>query len=171
MGTSFLGSSHFYYPKDLSKHTFHIKTISHRIHDFFHLVLKKFPYSVKMESCKEGEPMRFICYPKCTTCKKARDYLDIKEIPYEERDIKTANPSYEELKRWFATSGLPIKRFFNTSGMLYKSLKLKDKLPTMSEEECLKLLATDGMLVKRPLLVGDDFVLVGFKPTEWEGKL
>ena len=113
--------------------------------------------------------MLFLCYPKCTTCQKAKAYLDSKEIPYEQRDIKENNPSYDELKEWLSISGLPVKRFFNTSGLLYKELGLKDKLPTMSEDDCLKLLATDGMLVKRPLLISDDFVLVGFKQDEWEG--
>jgi arsenate reductase len=112
--------------------------------------------------------MLFICYPKCTTCQKAKRWFDERKINYTFRDIKEDNPSYDELKEWFAKSGLPIKRFFNTSGLLYKSLLLKEKLPSMSEEECLKLLATDGMLVKRPLVVGDDFVFVGFKENEWE---
>jgi arsenate reductase len=113
--------------------------------------------------------MKFICYPKCTTCQKAKKWLDERGIQYEIRDIKEENPSYEELKTWLAASGLPVKKFFNTSGLLYKSLNLRDKLPAMSEEECLKLLGTDGMLVKRPLLIGDGgTVLVGFKETEWE---
>ena len=111
--------------------------------------------------------IEFVCYPKCTTCKKARDFLDENGIAYEVRDIKTDNPSYEELKEWHEKSGLPLKRFFNTSGMLYRSMELKDKLPDMSEEEQLRLLASDGMLVKRPIAVSDDKVLVGFKPTEW----
>lgn len=115
--------------------------------------------------------MIFICYPKCSTCKKAKDYLDSAGVKYELRDIKTDNPSFEELKSWFAVSGLPIKRFFNTSGLLYKSLNLKDKLSNMSEEECLQLLSTDGMLVKRPLVIGEGFVLVGFKEKEWEERL
>jgi len=112
--------------------------------------------------------MLFICYPKCTTCQKAQKYLDSKGVKYEVRDIKQQRPSYEELREWHKTSGLPIKRFYNTSGLLYKSLSLKEKSLTMSEEEQLRLLATDGMLVKRPILVGDDFVLVGFKETEYE---
>ncbi|ADY55330.1 ArsC family protein [Syntrophobotulus glycolicus DSM 8271] len=111
--------------------------------------------------------MKFICYPKCTTCQKARKWLDEQGIAYEARDIKTDNPSFEELKAWFAASGLPLRKFFNTSGLLYKSLKLKEKLPSMSEEEQLKLLATDGMLVKRPLLISDGLVLAGFKENEW----
>lgn len=115
--------------------------------------------------------MTFICYPKCSTCQKAKTYLESSGAKYDLRDIKTHNPNFKELKSWFATSGLPIKRFFNTSGLLYKSLNLKEKLSMMNEEECLQLLATDGMLVKRPLLVGDDFVLVGFKEKEWSDKL
>ena len=115
--------------------------------------------------------LKFICYPKCTTCQKARKWLDENNIEYEFRDIKLENPSLEELTAWHAKSGLPLKKFFNTSGLLYKSLDLKNKLPAMSEEEMLKLLATDGMLVKRPLLIGDEFVLVGFKETEWAEKL
>jgi arsenate reductase len=112
--------------------------------------------------------MLFICYPKCTTCQRARKWLDEHNIDYTYRDIKEDNPTYDELKIWFEMSGLPIKRFFNTSGLLYKSLNLKEKIPSMTEEECLKLLATDGMLVKRPLVVSDNFVLVGFKEDEWE---
>lgn len=113
----------------------------------------------------------FICYPKCTTCQKAKKWLDSKEIEYDIRHIKENNPDYDELKKWLSISRLPVKRFFNTSGLLYKSLNLKEKLPTMSEDECLKLLATDGMLVKRPLMVSDNFVLVGFKESEWSEKL
>ena len=115
--------------------------------------------------------MVFICYPKCTTCQKARKWLDEHKIAYELRDIKTANPACDELAAWHERSGLPLKKFFNTSGLLYKSMELKDKLPGMSEEEMLRLLAADGMLVKRPLLVGDDLVLVGFKEAEWERAL
>ena len=111
--------------------------------------------------------MTFVCYPKCTTCKKAQKWLDEQGKKYEVRDIKENNPSYDELKSWYAKSGLPLKRFFNTSGQLYKSMALKDKLPDMTEEEQLKLLATDGMLVKRPILVDGDRVLVGFKEAEW----
>ncbi len=111
--------------------------------------------------------MVFICYPKCTTCQKAQKWLDLQGIQYEIRDIKSDKPSYDELKAWFSASGMPLRKFFNTSGLLYKSLGLKEKLPTMSEEEQLKLLATDGMLVKRPILVSDAFVLVGFKENEW----
>lgn len=115
--------------------------------------------------------MTFICYPKCTTCQKAQKWLDENGISYTLRDIKMENPTYEELSAWHRRSGLPLKRFFNTSGLLYKSMGLKDKLPQMSEDEMLKRLAADGMLVKRPLLVGDDFVLVGFKEVEWESRL
>jgi len=111
--------------------------------------------------------MKFICYPKCTTCKKAQKWLDEHGVQYEIRDIKEDKPSYDELKTWLAASGLPIKKFFNTSGLLYKSLNLKGKLPTMSEEECLKQLSTDGMLVKRPLLIGEGIALVGFNGVEW----
>ena len=115
--------------------------------------------------------IKFICYPKCTTCQRAKKWLDDNKIEYELRDIKLDNPSFEELTEWYNKSGLPIKKFFNTSGLLYKSLDLKNKLPQMTEEEMLKLLATDGMLVKRPLLIGDDFVLVGFREVEWENNL
>ena len=115
--------------------------------------------------------MLFICYPKCTTCKKAQAYLDAQGTAYELRDIKLENPSEEELRQWWKASGLPLKTFFNTSGLQYKALELKDKLPTMSEDEQIALLATDGMLVKRPLLVGDDFVLTGFRQQEWDEKL
>lgn len=109
----------------------------------------------------------FICYPKCTTCKKAQKWLDENKIQYELRDIKTDNPAYDELNNWYEISGQPLKKFFNTSGMLYRSMELKDKLASMSDEEILQLLATDGMLVKRPLLVGNDFVLIGFKEAQW----
>ena len=115
--------------------------------------------------------MKFICYPKCTTCKKAQKWLDDNSVSYELRDIKEQNPSYEELAKWYKKSGLPLKRFFNTSGLLYKSMELKDKLPDMSEEEQLRLLASDGMLVKRPIAVTGDTVLVGFKEAEWAEKL
>ena len=115
--------------------------------------------------------LKFICHPKCTTCQRAKKWLDDNKIKYELRDIKLDNPTLEELTEWYKKSGLPIKKFFNTSGLLYKSLDLKNKLPQMSEDEMLKLLATDGMLVKRPLLISDDYVLVGFKETEWEEKL
>ena len=111
--------------------------------------------------------MQFICYPKCTTCQKARKWLDANGIAYDERHIKDDHPTADELKAWQKQSGLPLRRFFNTSGLQYKALQLKDKLPAMSKEEQLKLLASDGMLVKRPILVGDGFVLVGFKEDEW----
>ena len=109
-----------------------------------------------------------LCYKKCTTCQKALKWLDENGIKYTERPIKEKNPTAEELKEWFEKSGLPLKRFFNTSGNLYKELGLKDKLPAMSEQEQLELLATNGMLVKRPLVVGENFVLTGFKEAEWE---
>ena len=115
--------------------------------------------------------LKFICYPKCTTCQKARKWLDENNIEYEFRDIKTDNPSLEELTAWHALSGLPLKKFFNTSGLLYKSMGLKTKLPNMTDEEMLALLATDGLLVKRPLAIGEDFVLVGFKEAEWAERL
>ncbi len=109
----------------------------------------------------------FVCYPKCTTCQKAKAWLDENKIEYTLRDIKLNNPTVDELKEWHKMSGLPLKKFFNTSGLLYKSLNLKEKLPTMTEEEQYNLLSTDGMLVKRPLLIGNNFVLVGFKEKEW----
>lgn len=112
--------------------------------------------------------MVFLCYPKCSTCKKAQAWLDQRGIPYELRLIREENPSAEELKEWQIRSGLPLKRFFNTSGLQYKTLNLKEKLPQMSEEEQLALLASDGMLVKRPLLVSEDFVLTGFREAEYE---
>ena len=115
--------------------------------------------------------LTFICYPKCTTCQKARKWLDENQIVYQIRDIKTDNPSAEELAAWYKASDLPLKKFFNTSGLLYKSMQLKEKLPGMTEDEMLDLLATDGMLVKRPILVGDDVVLVGFKEAEWKKSL
>lgn len=111
--------------------------------------------------------MLFIWYPKCSTCQKAKKWLNSHEIEYTERHIVEENPTYDELKEWHQKSGLPLKKFFNTSGMLYKEMKLKDKLPKMSEDEQLKLLATNGMLVKRPVLVAEDKVLVGFKDVEW----
>lgn len=116
-------------------------------------------------------PITVLCYKKCTTCQKALKWLDAQEIPYTERPIKEENPSREELETWYKRSGLPLKRFFNTSGNLYKEMKLKDRLPQMSEEEQLDLLSSDGMLVKRPLVVGEDFVLTGFKEAEWKEKL
>ena len=115
--------------------------------------------------------LKFICYPKCTTCQKARKWLDENNIEYEFRDIKIENPNLAELTAWYRLSGLPLRKFFNTSGLLYKSMELKTKLPNMTDEEMLSLLATDGMLVKRPLAIGDNFVLVGFKEAEWVEKL
>ena len=110
----------------------------------------------------------FIEYPKCTTCQKAKKWLDDNGIEYVDRHIKEQNPTYEALKEWHSKSGLPLKKFFNTSGLLYKSMELKEKLPLMSEEEQLKLLSTDGMLVKRPIIVTETAVMTGFRPAEWE---
>ncbi len=110
----------------------------------------------------------FLEYPKCSTCKKAKAWLESNGVDFDDRHIVEQNPTAEELKEWWQMSGLPLKKFFNTSGLLYKELQLKDQLPAMSEEEQLNLLATNGMLVKRPLVIGDDFVLVGFKEGEWE---
>ena len=115
--------------------------------------------------------MKFICYPKCTTCQKAKKWLDDNKIEYELRDIKLDNPTLDELTEWYKKSGLPLKKFFNTSGLLYKSLDLKNKLPTMTEGEMLDLLSSDDMLVKRPILVDDDFVLIGFREAEWSERL
>ena len=112
--------------------------------------------------------MLFVNYPKCSTCKKARKFLEEKGVAFEDRDIKEQNQTVDELKEWIAKSGLPVKKFFNTSGMLYRQMELKDKLPNMSEQEMIELLATDGMLVKRPILVSEDKVLVGFRQAEWE---
>lgn len=115
--------------------------------------------------------LKFICYPKCTTCQKAKKWLDDNKIEYELRDIKLDNPTLDELVTWHKVSELPLKKFYNTSGLLYKSLDLKSKLPVMNEAEMLNLLASDGMLVKRPLLIDEDFVLVGFKEAEWTAKV
>ena len=115
--------------------------------------------------------MLFLEYPPCSTCKKAKAWLEGNGVAYTDRHIKEDNPSFEELKAWHEKSGLPLKKFFNTSGLVYKSLNLKEKLPGMSEEEQLSLLASDGMLVKRPLVIGEDFVLTGFKESEWKEKL
>lgn len=115
--------------------------------------------------------MLFVEYPKCTTCKKAKKWLDEHSVSYEDRHIKEQNPSAEELKEWHERSGLPLKKFFNTSGLLYKEMNLKDKLKTMSEEEQFALLASDGMLVKRPIVVAENAVLVGFKEADWEKAL
>lgn len=110
----------------------------------------------------------FIEYPKCTTCQKAKKWLDDNKIEYVDRHIKEENPTYDELKKWYSESGMPLKKFFNTSGLLYKSMNLKDKLDSMTDDEKLRLLATDGMLVKRPLIIADNLILTGFKPQEWE---
>ena len=115
--------------------------------------------------------MLVLVYRKCSTCIKALNWLEASGIEFEERPIKEQNPTYEELKAWHKMSGLPLKKFFNTSGLIYKDMQLKDKLPAMTEDEQLQLLATNGMLVKRPLVVGEDFVLTGFKEKEWEEKL
>jgi len=115
--------------------------------------------------------MIFLCYPKCTTCQKAKKWLEANGVTFKERHIKENNPTIEELKDWHITSGLSLKKLFNTSGQLYKELKLKDKLPTMSEDEQYSLLASDGALVKRPILIGDGFVLVGFNETDWKAAL
>lgn len=115
--------------------------------------------------------MLFLEYPKCSTCQKAKKWLDDNGFQYQDRHIKEQNPTLEELKEWYEKSGLPLKRFFNTSGLLYKSMNLKDKLPSMSEEEQLALLASDGMLVKRPIIVCDNLILTGFREKEWEEKL
>ena len=115
--------------------------------------------------------MLFLCYPKCTTCQKEKAWLDPQGVSYTLRDIKQENPTADELRTWWQHSGLPLKKFFNTSGLQYKALGLKDKLPAMSEEEQLALLSTDGMLVKRPILVGEGFVLTGFRQADWEEKL
>ena len=115
--------------------------------------------------------MLVLVYRKCSTCQKALKWLEDNQVSFEERPIKEQNPTFEELKEWHQKSGMPLKKFFNTSGLLYKELQLKDKLPEMSEEEQLKLLATDGMLVKRPLVIGEDFVLTGFKENEWKERL
>ena len=115
--------------------------------------------------------MLFLCYPKCSTCQKAKAFLDEKGISYVLRDIKTENPTEQELRQWHVLSGLPLKKFFNTSGLQYRALELTKKLPTMTEDQQIALLATDGMLVKRPLLIGEDFVLVGFRQADWEAKL
>ena len=115
--------------------------------------------------------MTFICYEKCGTCRKAKAWLEEKGVGYDLRPIKEQNPTAEELRGWIAVSGLPVRKFFNTSGLLYKELQLKDKLPGMTEDEMIDLLASNGMLVKRPILVGEDFALVGFKEAEWEDRV
>lgn len=113
----------------------------------------------------------FVCYPRCTTCRKAQKWLEDNHVAYTLRDIKTDNPTYDELAFWHKVSGLPLKKFFNTSGLSYKAMDLKNKLPDMSDEEMLRLLSTDGMLVRRPLIVGQDMVLVGFREEEWSARL
>lgn len=115
--------------------------------------------------------MLFLCYPKCSTCQKAKKWLDEHDISYEERNIKEKNPTEKELQEWYEKSGLLLKRFFNTSGLVYKQMELKDKLPKMPDSEQIGLLAADGMLVKRPMLIGEDFVLIGFKEGEWQDRL
>jgi arsenate reductase len=115
--------------------------------------------------------MLFVAYPKCSTCQRAKKFLETRGVSVTERNIKEERPTAEELRVWWQRSGLPLKKFFNTSGLIYQSMGLKDQLPNMSEEEQLALLASDGMLVKRPLLVGEDFVLVGFREAEWEARL
>ena len=119
----------------------------------------------------QGKTLKVLVYRKCSTCLKALKWLEVNQVVFDERPIKEEHPSYEELKAWYEISGLPLKKFFNTSGILYKQMNLKDKLKEMSEDEQLKLLATDGMLVKRPLVIGDGFVLTGFKEKEWEDKI
>lgn len=125
----------------------------------------------EVEDKKMEVEMLFVYYPRCSTCQKAKKWLDENNLKYTERHIVEDNPTYEDLKDWYSRSGLPLKKFFNTSGLLYKDMKLKDKLPGMSEDEQLKLLATNGMLVKRPVLVNGDTVLLGFKEAEWAEKL
>ena len=115
--------------------------------------------------------MLFVYYPKCTTCHRAKAWLDVQGLSYEARDIKLQNPTQEELKTWHTMSGLPLRRLFNTSGLQYKALGLKDKLPAISEDEQFALLASDGMLVKRPILVGDGFAFFGFKEADWEARI
>ena len=115
--------------------------------------------------------MLFLCYPKCSTCQKAKAFLEENGVSYTLRDIKTQNPTEDELRQWHKLSGLPLKKFFNTSGLQYRALELTKKLPTMTEDEQFALLATDGMLVKRPLLIGEDFVVTGFKQADWEAKV
>lgn len=133
-------------------------------------ILKYSPPKEVVDKKMEVE-MLFVYYPRCSTCQKAKKWLDENNLKYTERHIVEDNPSYEDLKDWYSRSGLPLKKFFNTSGLLYKDMKLKDKLPGMSEDEQLKLLATNGMLVKRPVLVNGDTVLLGFKEAEWVEKL
>ena len=126
---------------------------------------------MKQHKKRSNLMIKFICYPKCTTCQKAKKWLDDNNIEYELRDIKLDNPTLDELNSWYKRSGQHLKKFFNTSGLLYKSMELKDKLPAMTEREMLSLLSTDGMLVKRPLLIGDDFALIGFNEATWKATL
>jgi transcriptional regulator, spx/mgsR family len=133
-------------------------------------ILKYSPPKEVVDKKMEVE-MLFVYYPRCSTCQKAKKWLDENNLKYTERHIVEDNPTYEDLKDWYSRSGLPLKKFFNTSGLLYKDMKLKDKLPAMSEDEQLKLLATNGMLVKRPVVVDGDTVLLGFKEAEWAEKL
>ncbi len=159
-----------------SRLEYRIKTLSKREKE--NLIGEKTPPSldlspyIRRSITDKGEfAMLFICYPKCTTCQKARTFLDTRGVTYDFRDIKIENPTEDELRVWHEKSGLPLKRFFNTSGLQYKALELSKKLPSMTEDEQFRLLATDGMLVKRPILVGADFVLVGFKEPEWARQL
>ncbi|MDL2262252.1 arsenate reductase family protein [Bacteroidales bacterium OttesenSCG-928-I21] len=131
----------------------------------------KSPLRGDLGGCVNSRGLLFICYPRCTTCQKARKWLDEKGISYTFRDIKTDNPTLEELSEWYKKSGFPIKKFFNTSGLLYKEQNMKDKVNTLSDDELLKILSSDGMMVKRPLVIADNFVLVGFKESEWEKML
>lgn len=137
----------------------------------FGLLVFFYQYCYTYGKKEAGTIILFVCYPKCSTCQKARAFLDEQGAEVTARDIKLENPTEPELRAWHEKSGLPLKRFFNTSGLVYKSLELSKKLPDMSEDEQYRLLSSDGMLVKRPILVGDDFVLVGFKQPEWESKL
>ena len=131
-------------------------------------MIKKTVYKEVSQASPMKMSVLFLEYPKCTTCKKAKAWLEMNAVAFDDRHIVENNPTAEELKTWWQMSGLPLKKFFNTSGLLYKELKLKDKLPEMTEDEMIELLSTNGMLVKRPLIIGEDFVLVGFKEAEWE---
>lgn len=137
-------------------------------YDTYKFDSSKFAETKPKKSNKKTGKLIFLCYPKCTTCKKAQNWLSENQFIYEIRDIKQHNPTVDELRKWHDKSALPLKKFFNTSGLQYKALNLKDKLPSMSEDEQFNLLATDGMLIKRPMLIGEDFVLVGFKEEEWD---
>ena len=131
-------------------------------------MIKKTVYKEVSQASPMNMSVLFLEYPKCTTCKKAKAWLEGNSVAFDDRHIVENNPTAEELKTWWQMSGLPLKKFFNTSGLLYKELKLKDKLPEMTEDEMIELLSTNGMLVKRPLIIGEDFVLVGFKEAEWD---